>query len=240
MNVADHNRRQRRYFERGEKQTMVPRDSPYLRRHVDELVRFGGLGPGDRILEVGCGMGRYTIPLADRGLNVEGLDLTPFLLERLRAYDGGRRGLTLHCLDVLDAPATLGARYDAVVALFTLHHLHDLERSLAAMAALLRPRGRVVFLEPNPLNPLYYVQIAVTPGMTWEGDGGIVKMRPATLRRAAEAAGLTGFAFERFGFLPPIAANRRWGSRLEGVLERVPLWRPLLPFQLFRAERPGG
>ena len=240
MSVADHNRRQRSYFERGEKRTMVPRDTPYLRRHVDELVRFGGLRRGDRVLEVGCGMGRYTIPLAERGLAVEGLDLTQFLLDRLRAYDAGRHSIPLHCLDILEAPDALGGGYDAVVALFTLHHLHDLERSLAAIGALLRPGGRAVFLEPNPYNPLYYVQIAATPGMTWEGDGGIVRMRPERIRSAAEAAGLGGFRHERFGFLPPFAVNRPWGSRLERGLERATPLRPLRAFQLFRADRPAG
>jgi SAM-dependent methyltransferase len=238
VSIADHNRRQRDYFERAEKRTMVPRDTPYLRRHVEELVRFGDLNAGDRVLEVGCGMGRYTLPLAALGLEMEGLDLTPFLLDRLRAYDGGRHSIPLHCLDVLEAPRELGARFDAVVALFTLHHLHDLERSLAAMADLLRPGGRLVCLEPNPYNALYYVQIAATPGMTWAGDGGIVRMRARVLRRAAEAAGLERFRLARFGFFPPFAANRLRGRRLEGALEGVPILRPFLPFQLVRADRP--
>jgi SAM-dependent methyltransferase len=237
VNVTEHNRRQRRYFERGEKHTMVPRDTPYIRRHVAEVIRLGGLSRSDRILEVGCGMGRYTLALAERGLRVEGLDLTPFLLERLREYDGGRFAIPLHCLDIVDAPAELGGRFDAVLALFTLHHVHDLQPAITAMAALLRPGGRVVFLEPNPYNPLYYLQIAATPGMSWEGDGGIVRMRPAVLRAAAEAAGLERFRYERFGFFPPFAANQPLGSRLERALERIPVWRPLLPFQLFRADR---
>jgi SAM-dependent methyltransferase len=235
--VARHNQGQREYFESVEKRTMVPRDTPYLRRHVDEFMRFGELRPGDRVLEVGCGMGRYTLLLADRGLQVEGIDLSPVLLERLRE-SAGDRSIPVHALDVLDAPDELGRRFDAVVGLFTLHHLHDLDRSFRAMAELLVPGGRMVFLEPNPLNPLYYVQIAVTPGMTWAGDGGMVRMRRGVLRRAAENAGLRGFSLERFGFMPPFAANHPVGSRAERVLERFPLWRPALPFQLVRAEAP--
>jgi SAM-dependent methyltransferase len=236
--VAGHNRTQREYFESVEKQTMVPRDTPYLRRHVEELVRFGEIGPSDRLLDVGCGMGRYTLLLARGGLQVEGLDLSPVLLERLRAAAGPELSIPVHALDVLAAPAALGRRFDAVIGFFTLHHLHDLDRSFSAMSALLRPGGRVVFLEPNPLNPLYYVQMAITPGMTWAGDGGIVRMRAGVVRRAMEAAGLTGFRLERFGFAPPFVANRPAGAAAERVLERFPPFRPALPFQLFRADAP--
>jgi SAM-dependent methyltransferase len=235
-----HNRAQRRYFEKSEKKRMIPRPTPYLSRHVDELLRFGAIGQGERVLEVGCGMGRYTLLLAERGIDVEGLDLSPVLLARLREYDGGRHEIPLHCADVLDAPNLLDGGFDAVIGFFTLHHLHDLELSFRAMHDVLRPGGRIVFLEPNPLNPLYYVQMAVTPGMSWEGDGGIARMRPRTIFDPLGRAGFEDRHLERFGFFPPFVSNRRWGRRAEAVLERVPLWRPALPFQLFRAARPAS
>jgi hypothetical protein len=50
--------------------------------------------------------------------------------------------------------------------------------------------------------------------------------------------GLSRPSLERFGFLPPFAVNRAWGPRLEDVLERIPLWSPLLPFQLFGGDVP--
>lgn len=238
--LEDHNRRQRSYFDRIVKPTMVPVDTPYLRRHVEELVRFGGVRSGQRLLEVGCGMGRYTLILAGRGLQVEGLDLSPVLLERLRSYNGGRFQIPLHCADVLQPPPELEGRFDAVAGFFTLHHLHDLEGCFTAMARLLHPGGRIVFLEPNPYNPLYYVQILVTPGMTWEGDGGILRMRRGLVLGAMERVGFGELAMRRFGFFPPFLANRPWGSRIESILEGVPFWRAVLPFQLFRGTLPAS
>ena len=41
----------------------------------DELVRLAGLRPGDRALEIGCGTGQATRPLAERGLRVTCVDL---------------------------------------------------------------------------------------------------------------------------------------------------------------------
>jgi SAM-dependent methyltransferase len=233
-----HNLRQRQYYQHAPKPGMQPTGAPYLQRHVDQLLHFGDIRAGDRILEVGCGMGRYTLILAARGLRVEGLDLSPELLARLRAFNGGRYDIALHCADVMQYPPELEGQFDAVVGFFTLHHLHDLTRCFAAMTRLARPNGRVVFLEPNPFNLLYYVQMAITPDMTWEGDRGILQMRPGRVRGAMRAAGLQRLASRRFGFLPPFLMNQPWGAGLEVTLECVPLWQPYLPFQLFRGQRP--
>ena len=104
------------------------------------------------------------------------------------------------------------------------------------MRDLARPRGRIVFLEPNPLNPLYYFQMLVVPGMNWGGDKGILNMREQNVLAAMRAAGLAQPSVERFGFLPPFAVNRSWGPAAEDALERVSLWSALLPFQLFRGD----
>lgn len=232
-----HNASQRSYFESICKRTMVPVDTPYLQRHVEALVAFGGLSTHHRILEVGCGMGRYTLLLARRGLRVEGLDLSPVLIERLRAYAGASFDTPLYAADIEHPPAELAGGFDFVVALFALHHMQDLPRAFRSMYALLKPGGRVVFLEPNPYNPLFYIQILTTPGMSWAGDRGLLKMRRRLVFEGLREAGFDAPEMTRFGFLPPFAVNHSLGRRLEAVLERIPLWRPLLPFQLFRARR---
>jgi SAM-dependent methyltransferase len=234
---GDHNTRQRTYFEGGLKRTMVPVDSRYLQRHVDALVRFGGISTHHRILEVGCGMGRYTLLLASRGFRVEGLDLSPVLIEKLRTYGGRSFDVPLYAADIEHPPAELAGSFDVVVALFALHHMEDLPGAFRAMRGLLKPGGRVVFLEPNPYNPLFYLQMLTTPGMSWAGDKGLLKMRRRLLFDGLREAGFESPEMMRFGFLPPFAVNAHLGGRLEAVLERMPFWRPLLPFQLFRARR---
>ncbi len=237
--LEQHNEEQREYFESTLKRTMVPSATPYVRRQVAELLALAAPAPGCRLLEVGCGMGRYTFELVRRGYRVEGLDLSPVLLERLREYGGEELAeVPLHAMDVLAAPERLGGGFDGVVGFFTLHHLHDLEACCHAMAQLVRPGGKVVFLEPNPFNPLYYLQVLVTPRMTWKGDGGLVEMRRKRLAAAFTAAGLTDFQLERFGFFPPQLANRAWGRRLEAGIERFRWLSMLFPFQLVAARRP--
>ena len=235
--VQEHTCFQRSYFDGSISRTIVPSDSRHFRRQLDETLRFASVTAADRVLEIGCGMGRGTLLLAERGVRVEGLDLSQALLDRLRAYNRGRFHIPIHCADVLNPPAGLDGAFDVVLGLLVLHHLANLEASFAAMRRLLRPGGRMVFLEANAYNPLFYVQIALTRGMSWQGDKGIARMRPGVVLGAMKAAGVVRLGMTRFGCFPAPIADREWGARLGAVLERVPMWRPLLPFQIFKGER---
>jgi SAM-dependent methyltransferase len=53
---------------------------------VDFLERLAGDGP---VLELAIGTGRIALPLAARGLRVDGIDLSPPMVARLRAKPGG-------------------------------------------------------------------------------------------------------------------------------------------------------
>lgn len=235
--IERHNEAQREYFEAEDKPRMRARDTPYVRRHVEWMEAFAGLTPGQRVLDAGCGQGRFTLPLAARGHDVEGLDLAPVLLERLAAADRGRFGVLTHEADLLDPPRALHGRYDAVVGFFALHHFHDLEACLAGARRLVAPGGVVAFLEPNARCPLYYAQVALTPGMTFAGDGGLVRMRPAVLRRAYGAAGLARVEVETRGFGPPALVDRPRGRRLDAVAAGLAP-AALRPFLLVRGRRP--
>jgi SAM-dependent methyltransferase len=91
----------------------------FVRAHLPE--------PPARVLEVGCGRGELTTALAVAGHDAVGIDPA--------APDGPRfRRLTLEEVEE-------GARYDAVVAAFSLHHIRDLDAALAKIADLLVPGG---------------------------------------------------------------------------------------------------
>jgi SAM-dependent methyltransferase len=53
-------------------------------QEVDFLVDALGLGPGDRVLDVGCGPGRHAHALARRGLVVHGVDISPRFVDLAR------------------------------------------------------------------------------------------------------------------------------------------------------------
>lgn len=236
--LGQHNQRQRDYFEGTDQRTLKPTGSHYLRRHVERMTRFAGISAGDRVLEVGCGLGRYTLLLAEMGVEVEGLDLSPSLLEQLGTFEGAE-GIPLHPHDLLECPSEMLGTFDAVIGFFVLHHVHDLDACMRMAASLVRPGGRVAFLEPNPWNPLYYVQIFATPEMSWQPERGMLSMRPNLMLPTLSRAGLVNVRFERFGLFPPFVTNRKLGARIESAAESMPLGVPSRPFALFGGERPG-
>lgn len=81
-----HNLVQRDYYESRTQQQnwrMLPGSSNYIAAHVRRVLDSDLLQQGDKVLDVGCGMGKFTIPLRREGVDIEGFDLSPFLLEKL-------------------------------------------------------------------------------------------------------------------------------------------------------------
>jgi len=63
-------------------------------REAEAFVARMQLEPGARVLDIACGTGNATIPLARRGAKVTGLDMMPHLLEEARVR-AAREGLRI-------------------------------------------------------------------------------------------------------------------------------------------------
>jgi SAM-dependent methyltransferase len=93
---------------------------------VEKLATLAAGGP---ILELGVGTGRLAIPLAERGLEVVGIDSSSAMLERLRAKPGGHRVRT-HLGNFADVDVE-GLFSLAVVAADTLFMLSSQEEQVS-------------------------------------------------------------------------------------------------------------
>jgi len=236
--IQYHNQKQLDYFGHEIKKTMIPVDSYYVNNHVEKLLEVADFSGKDNILEVGCGMGKFTFPLLKRGYKITGMDLSPFLLQQLLKYNDNRFQVPLIACDVLDAPLKLNNTFDHIIGFFALHHFHNLSVCYQAMARLVKPGGKIYFIEPNAYNPLYYVQILATPNMSWAGDKGVADMRKSKIQKATEYAELVNLKVCRYGAFPPFIANIKIGQKIEKQIEKIKILNPVLPFQLFEVQKP--
>ena len=113
--------------------------------------------PGQRILEVGAGTTWLSNVLAERGCFVVATDITRPLYVGLDSADVLMRhsGTVYDRIqaEMNDIPC-VDASFDLIVANAVFHHSENLLETLTEMHRLLRPSGRIVFLEPvvGPLN----------------------------------------------------------------------------------------
>ena len=136
-----------RFYDWENAQTLGRRDLPFWRRLTAEA-------PG-RVLELGCGTGRVTIPLARAGVEVVGVDRSAQMLERARLraarFGGASRvrtarsgGARLVRGDIRHLPFRPGS-FATVIApygiLQSLIQPRDLGRTLRAVAAVTAPGG---------------------------------------------------------------------------------------------------
>ena len=235
--IQTHNAGQLSYYARRKPVRMEATDTAYVRLHFGHACSAIGLSQGESVLEAGAGMGRFTRLFAARGNAVTAVELSPALAEDCRQVLADWPAAKVLTADLLDAPRLLGQQFDVVAGFFMLHHLTCLDGHFAAIQALLRPGGRCVFIEPNPWNPLYAVQVTCTPGMRWSEEAGIYRMGPENLRRIATAAGLTGFMVRRYGFFPRWLHNGCEPLGLNPWLEKLTP-AAVRPFQIITARKP--
>jgi 2-polyprenyl-6-hydroxyphenyl methylase/3-demethylubiquinone-9 3-methyltransferase len=115
-----------------------------LATHFDRDARSLRPFQGLRILDIGCGGGLISEPLARLGATVTGIDAAEANIAVARAH---ARGADLE-IDYRQASAeelsAAGERFDAVLALEVVEHVADLDAFMAAASALVRPGGAFI------------------------------------------------------------------------------------------------
>ena len=190
------------------------------------------LGPlaGLRVLDLGCGKGRFARRLADEGALVVGLDLSSAML-------ASASGLARVRASARRLPLASDA-FDAVVAVEVFEHLPALGAVLAEARRVLRPGGALAVIDKNagalnverPWLPAVVVKaIDERRGRWMYPHGGPVRERwfwpdalSARLRRA-------GFSHVGVSFLLGVSESRRTIFRAVPRTRLLALWTARVP-----------
>jgi SAM-dependent methyltransferase len=120
--------------------------SAQAREQALAAARLSGCPEGGELLDVPCGFGRHSPPLAAAGYHVVGVDRARALLDEAQRRAGGERWPKLVRADYRELPFA-DESFDAAVNLFSsLGYLGDEQdtRALAEIGRVLRPGGRLV------------------------------------------------------------------------------------------------
>ena len=121
---------------------------PGGRASTDQLLAWAALKPGDRVLDIGCGVGTTAIRIAqETGASVVAADISSLMRERAirNVRNAGVENVTVEHADILNLPYADGS-FDCVLAEAVTMFV-DRPRAAAELARVCKPGGRVLATE---------------------------------------------------------------------------------------------
>lgn len=169
-------------------------DNP-LRRLLQSPKRIVGryIGPGDTVLDIGCGPGFFARPMAAM-VGEEGRVIAADLQEEMLAERAGREGLLDRIRLHRTGPGSPGLAglgpVDFALAFYVVHEVPDRERLLHEVAVALRPGGLMLLVEPkDEVTAAEFertVRAAEAAGLTVVDTPRILLSRAALLKKPVE------------------------------------------------------
>lgn len=103
---------------------IAPQFSQKRQKFWDEMRDFAeSLGPGDRVLDLGCGNGRLYEALKEKSIDYTGVDNSPELLDFAKKRWGENESRRFLLGDATNLDWWKGEKYNVVFLIATLHHI---------------------------------------------------------------------------------------------------------------------
>ena len=138
-------------------------DTDFSRTLVLDAPHLALLGDvaGKHVLDAGCGEGRFSRMLADRGAQVKAIDLSRRMIELTRESESADRpDIEFREMSMCELGAFGDESFDVVVAYLAIINVEDYESAIAEMSRVLRPGGQFLF---SIVHPCFY-----PPGAEWQ------------------------------------------------------------------------
>lgn len=148
--------------------------------------------PNGTYFDVGCGTGNYTVALADKGVNLYGIDPSSIMLEQAKAKSNKVQWV----LGNAESLPFDDNHFDGGMATLTLHHWDSIEKGFTEIRRVLKPNAQlVVFAAISDLTEQFWLK-HYFPKMLEAS----VKKEPklSIIEDAAKASGLNIITKEKY------------------------------------------
>jgi len=220
---------------------MYGAETPFHEAMTKRLLEVARPLDGERVLDLGCGVGRVTLPLVKAACRVTGLDFSAVTLEVLsrKVSDLGPAGdFEALCIEAERLEAS--EEFELAVGRGFLHHLRDPAAVLKRVHEALVPGGRAVFMDPNPLQPAWLPLHLFHPTLSMRVERYLWRGFPGWSRQKLVESGFVNVRLAFAGLVPP----QLWGRMksapdIEGLLTALPGLRRLALYTIVRGEKKG-
>ncbi|OGN10599.1 MAG: hypothetical protein A3J46_05315 [Candidatus Yanofskybacteria bacterium RIFCSPHIGHO2_02_FULL_41_11] len=190
-----------------------------------------------KVLEVGCGTGLFTGQLALTNNQIVAIDISPALLDLAQKRTVFQNVIFKN----EDAHRTSfeDQSFDFIVGISALHHL-DIKLALKEFFRLLKPGGKIMFTEPNMLNPQIFIQKNIPFIKKLAGDSpdetAFIKWR---LIRILTDFGFKDIIIKNFDFLHPAIPQFMisYATKVCLAMERLPILKEISGSLVIKASK---
>lgn len=206
-------------------------------RRTDYFISEAKITSSDSVLEIGCGTGLFSGKVFDKThCNLTAIDLSPDLISDAQNKYPDIVFKLEDAMNTSFAPNT----FDVVFGSSVLHHL-DFRKSLLEILRLSKPGARIVFAEPNMLNPQILIQKNIPFIKKLLGDSpdetAVIRWRMQTLMKQIGFSNIKIFPYD---FMHPLLPSFFLPAftKIGPYIEKIPLLREIAGSVIIYAEKP--
>lgn len=195
-----------------------------IERRIDLLKKLLNIQPGEKLLECGCASGDFTKNIADAlggKISIYALDISESQIkvasQKLQKSNVHFVVGSIKKLDFKDG------FFDCVIGNAILHHL-DVEASLKEIKRVLKPGGKLLFFEPNMLNPHIWLSLNIQPlRKLYQASPDETAFFRWEMEKRLKLLGFKNVMVKPFDFIYPLIPRNllNVAKKIESVLEKT-------------------
>ena len=138
--------------------TELLEENKFVRQRIDNLFQTLFTDNIENLLDVGCGTGFYFSALSEYTKNIFGIDVSSFILKESKKMVEEKNLKNVYFgLSISEVLPFRDNSFDCVFIFAVLHHLQNVDKTIAEAHRVLKKNGKCIVIEPNILNPAMFL-----------------------------------------------------------------------------------